>query len=456
MEGESYEYQSGFGNYFSTEAERGALPLGQNNPQQCPLGLYAEQISGTAFTVDHKNNLFTWMYRIRPGVCHSPFVETGRNEFVSGVNFQVNPNQLRWKPLNKLADGGSGGGVLEDGGGVTFIDGLRTMAAHGSPEGKDGLAVHMYACNSSMRERTGVAGEAMVNADGDFLIVPQSGSLIVHTELGVLKVEPNEIVVIPRGFRFAIDLEEGVGGEEGATASGYVLEVFKGHFELPALGAIGANGLAQKRDFLYPSACYEDMDGSWKLTHKYSGRLYESDLDHSPFDVVAWHGNYSPFKYDLRKFCVINSVSVDHLDPSIFTVLTCPSSDIGTATADFVIFPPRWMVAEHTFRPPYYHRNCMTEFMGMVWGKYDAKAGFMPGGASLHSCMTPHGPDKNTFDKASDPSQEQKPVYFDQGLAFMFECNAMLQVADWALTCDELDRDYASCWQGLPRLFTKP
>lgn len=292
----------------------------------------------------------------------------------------INPNQLRWNPFS----------IPPDVGQHNFVDGLKTICAAGAPGEKSGLSIKVYRAGKSMSTDKKV----MMNSDGDLLIVPQQGMLLIKTELGVLHVEPNEIVVIPRGFKFSVDLLS------DEPIRGYVLEIFKGHFELPSLGAIGANGLAKGRDFMYPVARFEDSDEQHILINKFMDKLFQADVDHSPFDVVAWSGNYSPYKYDLRKFCVVNTVSFDHLDPSIFTVLTCPSDEPGTAVADFVIFPPRWLVAENTFRPPYFHRNCMTEFMGMIWGKYDAKQGFCPGGASLHSCMTPHGPDCETFLKA--------------------------------------------------------
>ena len=432
---QNVKYQCGFGNYHSSEALPDTLPIGHNNPQVCPRGLYSEQISGTAFTKDRVSNLFTWMYRLQPSVCHSTFRKKSiQNPFLGHkTELTIDPNQLRWKPFIGQSEG-------------NFIDSLKTICCNGAPEDKNGLAIHIYNFTTNMSSSKTVA----VNADGDFLIVPQLQTLKIQTELGILIVEPNEIAVIPRGFRFTVDIAE-QSSEDGNYARGYILEVYKGHFELPSLGAIGANGLAGKRDFMYPTARFEDKSESWKLCHKFMSELYEAELDHCPFDVVAWHGNYSPYKYDLRKFCVVNTVSFDHLDPSIFTVLTCPSDDAGTATADFVIFPPRWIVATNTFRPPYYHRNCMTEFMGMIWGKYDAKEGFMPGGGSLHSCMTPHGPDAETFRKASDNTSPQPPVYFDQGLAFMFECNAMLKVANWALEPQHLDEDYQKCWQGLKK-----
>jgi homogentisate 1,2-dioxygenase len=256
-------------------------------------------------------------------------------------------------------------------------------------------------------------------------------------------VAPGEIMVVPRGIRFSV----GVAG----PSRGYVLEVFSGHFQLPDLGPIGANGLANPRDFLYPVAAYEDVERPFTVTAKYGGGLWRAGLGHSPFDVVAWHGNYAPYKYDLARFNTMNSVSYDHPDPSIYTVLTVPSDTPGLAVTDFVIFPPRWMVMERSFRPPYFHRNTMSEFMGMVWGKYDAKVGFQPGGASLHSAMSPHGPDADTFLKASNA--HLAPEKFEAGLAFMFETNVMLHVTPWALGAPHRDTHYQKCWAALPRCF---
>lgn len=420
----------GFGNEFSSEALPRALPVGQNNPQQCPYGLYAEQLSGTAFTAPRDKNQRTWLYRIRPSVVHAAFEEIDPGRIVSdwGREGRVDPSQLRWSPLPMPS---------ADAPPVDFLDGLVTMAGNGDPTLKTGLAIHMYTANTSMGRK------AFNNSDGDMLIVPDTGALTVRTELGVLEVAPKEIVVVPRGVRFAVDV--------AGPARGYALELYQGHFELPNLGPIGANGLANPRDFLAPRAQFEDLDAPHVVVNKFGGKLFRATVDHSPFDVVAWHGNYVPFKYDLTRFCCINSVTFDHPDPSIYTVLTAPSDTPGVAVADFVIFPPRWMVMEGTFRPPWYHRNCMSEFMGMVYGKYDAKEGFMPGGASLHSCMSAHGPDAATHAKAS--TEELRPVKFDAGLAFMFESTYMLKLTDNALGASWRDKQYHQCWDDLPKHF---
>ncbi|KAI8816746.1 Homogentisate 1,2-dioxygenase, partial [Fimicolochytrium jonesii] len=434
------EYLQGFGNSHASEALPGALPVGQNNPQRAPYGLFAEQLSGTAFTAPRAENQRSWLYRIRPSVCHTPFEAASSptlvRSFTAGSpECQSTPNQLRWSPFE-----------LPKHGGVDFVHGLHTVCGAGDPSLRDGLAIHVYLCNADMDS------SAFYNSDGEFLIVPQQGRLDIQTEFGRLVVEPNEIAVIPRGIRYAVRFPDG-------PSRGYILEVFNRHFELPDLGPIGANGLANARDFLYPTAAYEDIENkTYTIINKFQGQLFALQQTHSPFDIVAWHGNYAPYKYDLRKFNTINTVSFDHPDPSIFTVLTCKSSTPGVAIADFVIFPPRWMVAEHTFRPPYYHRNCMSEFMGLISGGYDAKAeGFLPGGASLHSTMSSHGPDNATFEKAS--TEELKPVKLrPDGLAFMFESCYMLSLSNWALRPDQaggkvLQAKYYECWIGLKKRF---
>ncbi|KAJ3330994.1 hypothetical protein HDU76_004348 [Blyttiomyces sp. JEL0837] len=446
----SPKYMSGFGNEFQTEALEGALPEGQNSPQKCPYGLYAEQLSGTAFTVPRSHNLRTWLYRIRPSVSHLPYNPITDSTFASDLlrgafgtstsssstsgNSSIStPNQLRWSPFP----------IPEKGNKVNFVQGLRTVAGAGDPSSRSGLAVLVYTANESMDR------ESFYNADGDMLIVPQQGRLFIGTEMGVLHAEPTEIVVIPRGIKFKVELPDG-------PSRGYILETFDRHWELPDLGPIGANGLANPRDFLYPTASYEDIDtgAPFTIVTKYQGNLFSLQQEHSPFDIVAWHGNYAPFKYDLKKFNTINTVSFDHPDPSIFTVLTVKSGNPGVALADFVIFPPRWMVAENTFRPPYFHRNCMSEFMGLITGAYDAKAeGFLPGGGSLHSAMSAHGPDVATFVKAS--ADKLEPFQIKPGsLAFMFETCMMLSVSTWALKeGTALQKNYYSCWQGMPKLF---
>ncbi|XP_066960066.1 homogentisate 1,2-dioxygenase [Macrobrachium rosenbergii] len=430
MSKDGLKYLSGFGSEFATEALPGALPEGQNNPQVCPYGLYAEQLSGTAFTAPRESNKRAWLYRIRPCVVHTPFAPIKHPYLLSDFGKRhPNPNQLRWNPFDIPTEP------------TDFVSGIRTVCGAGEPLSRHGCVIHVYVCNTPMGDT------AMYNSDGDFLIVPQQGALNITTEFGRLHVEPNEICVIQQGMRFKIDVN-------GPTR-GYILEVYDNHFVLPNLGPIGANGLANPRDFLTPVAWYEDREvKDYRIISKYQGHLFEALQNHSPFDVVAWHGNYAPYKYNLKNFMVINATAFDHADPSIFTVLTCPSAKPGTAIADFVIFPPRWAVQDHTFRPPYYHRNCMSEFMGLIYGNYEAKEeGFRPGGASLHSMMTPHGPDVQCFEGAS--TGNLAPVRVADGTqSFMFETSLGLALTEWGEnTCRKVDPDYYKCWQGLKKHF---
>jgi homogentisate 1,2-dioxygenase len=428
-------YQSGFGNEFASEALPGALPAGRNSPQRCPYGLYAEQFSGTAFTAPRHANRRSWLYRIRPSVTHRPFQfrkHPGLEESARGE--PTSPNQLRWDPLPLPT------------GPTDFIDGLVPVAGNGSPDVHSGCAIYMYAANQPMRQRF------FYSADGEMLIVPQLGTLQLDTELGRLRIEPQEIAVIPRGLRFRVDHPAG-------EVRGYICENFGVPFTLPELGPIGSNGLANPRDFLTPSARYEDLDVGCELIAKFSGRLWAAAMDHSPLDVVAWHGNYAPYKYDLRRFNAMGSISYDHPDPSIFSVLHSPSEVPGTGNIDFVVFPPRWLAMQNTFRPPWFHRNVANEFMGLICGVYDAKStGFVPGGASLHNCMSGHGPDAVTFERAS-AADTTVPVHIADGLAFMFETRQVIKPTHGALHgTPPLQSDYMSHWLGLKKIFepTRP
>jgi homogentisate 1,2-dioxygenase len=417
------QYQSGFGNDFASEALPGALPVGQNSPQRVAYGLYAEQMSGTPFTVPRAVNRRSWLYRIRPSVTHQPF----RAYDQGAVLLDGTPNQLRWDPFPIPTAP------------TDFVDGLQKICGTGNAAATIGIAVYVYTCSRSMENRV------FYDADGELLIVPQQGALRILSEFGVIEAGPGEIVVIQRGIKFRVELPDHL-------ARGYVCENFGALLRLPDLGPIGANGLASSRDFLTPVAAYEDVDGDYEIIAKFAGNMWSAQIDHSPLDVVAWHGNYAPYKYDLRRFNAMNTVSFDHPDPSIFTVLTSPSELPGVANLDFVIFPPRWMVAQHTFRPPYFHRNFMNEYMGLISGEYDAKAeGFLPGGASLHNCMSAHGPDAATFAKASKAKLE--PQYIDETLAFMFETRYVLRPTALALESEYLQRDYYECWQDLKKHF---
>ncbi|MGW1840314.1 homogentisate 1,2-dioxygenase [Streptomyces sp. NPDC002067] len=425
-------YLTGFGNEHSSEAVPGALPEGRNSPQRAPLGLYAEQLSGSAFTEPRDRNHRSWLYRIRPSAAHPPYTRVARRGVRSApfTDCVPDPNRLRWDPLPAPQEP------------TDFVDGLWTVGGNGDATRRTGMAVHLYHANSSMKDR--VFGDA----DGELLIVPESGPLLLHTEFGVLRAAPGEVALIPRGVRFRAVLT-------GDHARGYVCENYGRPFQLPDLGPIGANGLANARDFRAPVAAYEDTERPVEVLNKFCGNLWSATYDHSPLDVVAWHGNHVPYVYDLRRFNVIGSISYDHPDPSIFTVLTSPSDTPGLAGVDFVVFAPRWLVGEDTFRPPYFHRNVMTEYMGLIEGAYDAKTGgrggFVPGGGSLHNMMSAHGPDRETFERAS--AAELAPQKIDDGLAFMFETRWPLTLTDQAAEADHLQRGYDDVWQGLQRHF---
>ena len=423
------EYLSGFGNQFATEALPQALPVGRNSPQRAPLGLYAEQLSGTAFTAPRYDNRRTWVYRIRPSAAHPRFRPIDAGAILASPirNPHPDPNRLRWdampfpdRPLN-------------------FLECLFSYGGTGDVRSQDGVAIHLYAATRSMVD------EYFADNDGELLLVPQEGELELRTELGVVAVSPGEIAVVPRGVRFQVRLL-------AERARGYVLENYGHMLRLPERGPIGANGLANERDFLTPVAWFEDRDEPVTVIQKYLGGLWAAEYDHSPLDVVSWHGNYAPYKYDLSTFMVLGTVSFDHPDPSIYAVLTSQSAVPGTANADFVIFPPRWLVGEDTFRPPWYHRNIMSEFMGLVSGVYDAKAeGFVPGGASLHTCFTSHGADRTTYERAS--TVELAPHKIDDTLAFMFETRLPIVVSEQAMAAAHLQTDYDDVWAGIKRYY---
>jgi len=423
------QYQSGFGNEFATEAVAGALPVGQNSPQKHPLGLYAEQLSGTPFTAPRGANRRSWLYRIRPSVMHKPYAPIAGTGLLRSTfdELPATPNQLRWSPFEIPKEP------------TDFVQGIRTIGGNGNFQTHAGFAIHIYVANQPM------TGRFFHNADGEMLIVPQLGRLRIITELGVLEVAGCEICVIQRGIKFRVELPDGQG-------RGYICENYGGLFCLPDLGPIGANSLANPRDFLTPVAAYEDREGHYEVINKFQGSLWSAEYDHSPLDVVGWHGNYAPYKYDLNRFNTIGSISFDHPDPSIFTVLTSPSEIPGTANVDLAVFTSRWLVAEHTFRPPWFHRNFMNEFMGLITGEYDAKAeGFAPGGASLHNCMAGHGPDAATYEAATQA--DLKPVHLTDTMAFMFETRYVVRPTKYAMDITELQGEYYECWQGLKKRF---
>ncbi|KAG9510865.1 Homogentisate 1,2-dioxygenase, partial [Fragariocoptes setiger] len=448
-----FVYMNGFGNEFESEVHEPGIglvhnlpPPGQLNPQRCSNNLYAEQLSGTAFTAPRAAQRRSWLYRVRPSCKHGSFQPYTRNKCLDFNSAIADPNQRRWMPFESPHAGE-----------VNFIDGLALLGHSGDVASRSGsVAIYIYCFGLDMS----VKRTCMQNSDGDMLLVPQRCPLIITTEFGRLRVEPKEICVIQQGMKFSIDIEskcrEGCSTQQSkCTARGYLLEIVGSHFELPYLGPIGANGLANARDFQVPTAhvdadCRRTQSTSWRFINKFQNQLFKTHQPHTPYDVAAWLGNYAPYKYDLRKFVAMNTVTIDHPDPSIFTVLTAPSLRPGTALADFVIFPPRWEVAGDTFRPPYYHKNCMTEFMGLIEGQYQAKSGaFAPGGASLHPAMSGHGPDKQCYDMAISQTLEPRRVA-DNSLAFMFETCMSLRLTRWACyDCSCIDQDYQHCWADL-------
>ncbi len=424
-------YMTGFGNGFETEALPGALPLGRNSPQRCAYGLYAEQLSGSPFTAPRTSNERSWLYRIQPSVRHmGQYRRTDARLWRTApcretTDLPLGP--LRWSPVPLPSRA------------QTLIEGMCTITASGDADARTGMAAHVYLATASMDDAY------FLNADAEMLFVPQSGTLRLRTEFGVIDAAPGHIAVIPRGVKFAAGLPAG-------PARGYVCENYGGPLTLPERGPIGANCLANPRDFETPAAAYEDRAAPCTLTVKWGGEFWVTELAHSPLDVVAWHGNYAPYRYDLRRFSPVGPLLFDHADPSIFTVLTSPSATPGTANVDFVIFPDRWLVAEDTFRPPWYHMNIMSEFMGLIYGAYDAKPqGFLPGGFSLHNCMLPHGPDTEAFAGASTAALA--PRKLEGTMAFMFETFLPQHVTAYAAALPELQRDYAKCWDGLARKF---
>jgi homogentisate 1,2-dioxygenase len=424
-------YMPGFGNGFETEALPGALPIGRNSPQRCPYGLYAEQLSGSPFTAPRATNERSWLYRIRPTVAHwGEFerVDAGLWRTAPCAEVELPLAPLRWDPIPLPGEQ------------LSFLDGIRTITTSGDAAAQSGMATHIYLVTRSMQD------EYFYNADAEMLFVPEQGALRIATEFGIIDLRPTEIAVIPRGVKIRVEIP-------GGPARGYLCENYGGAFTLPERGPIGANCMANQRDFLTPVAAYEDRDAPSALTVKWGGNLWRTKIDHSPLDVVAWHGNYAPYKYDLRRYSPVGPILFDHADPSIFTVMTSPSETPGTANIDFVIFPDRWLVAENTFRPPWYHMNVMSEFMGLIEGVYDAKpgGGFTPGGFSLHNCMLPHGPDMAAFEGASNA--ELKPHKLEGTLAFMLETRLPQRVTRYAAEAPQFQRDYARYGRGLKKHF---
>ncbi|KAF8812720.1 homogentisate 1,2-dioxygenase [Phlegmacium glaucopus] len=411
-----YEYQVGFGNLFASEALPGTLPEGQNSPQKCKYDLYAEGMTGSSFVAPRAENLHSWLYRIRPSVAHQGFDRLPDNPDLESCFLPLNPKvhisptQLAWHPFDLPPASEK----------VDFVDGLKTIAGNGDPTLREGLAIHMYLANTSMEKR------AFCNNDGDMLILPQQGRLDIQTEFGKLMVRSGELCVIQRGMKFKVILPDG-------PSRGYIQEIYGSHYILPELGPLGGNGLANSRDFESPVASFDIDQSLWHIVYKVCGQLHLCVQEHTPFDVVAWHGNYVPYKYAMEKFINVGSISKDHIDPSIFCVLTAKSKQPGVPLADFLIFSPRWDVASGTFRPPYYHRNSSTEFMGLIYGVYGGRSdGFQPGGASYETGFCPHGVSYDEFKKASEA--DLVPMRISEGtIAFMFESSMMFTITDYAM-----------------------
>jgi len=431
MQSDYASYMPGFGNDFETEALTGALPKGQNSPQKCPYGLYAEQLSGTPFTAPRGKNERSWCYRIRPSVKHiNRFEKVDMPFWKSAPNILdkiISLGQYRWSPIPSNID-------------TNFITGMRTMTTAGDVNTQVGMAAHIYVATNSMDN------EYFYSADSELLIVPQEGQLRFFTEMGIIDLEPQEIAIIPRGLLFKVDIING-------PARGFVCENYGAKFDLPNRGPIGANCLANPRDFKTPKAAFEDNSITSTVTIKWCGQFHITEIDHSPLDIVAWHGNYAPCKYDLRTFSPVGALLFDHPDPSIFTVLTAPSGVEGTANIDFVLFRDRWSVAENTFRPPWYHKNIMSELMGNIHGVYDAKPeGFAPGGMSLHNMMLPHGPDMDAFEKATN--SKLGPQKMENTMSFMFETRFPQHLTSYAAKDAPLQDDYIECWSSLKKNFS--
>lgn len=424
-------YLSGFGNEHATEALPGALPVGRNSPQKLPYGLYAEQVNGSAFTVPRSENQRSWLYRIYPTAAAQGAWARTHNERLdeSDEPLETSPERCRWRPWTAEV------------GEIDFVDGLFRLCQSGGARERRGMSLYVYAANRSMRNRV------FSSVDGELIILPQQGSIRVRTEMGNLRVEPGEMVLLPRGIRFSVELQ-------GDACKGFVCENLGMAFRLPERGLIGANGLANARDFLAPVAAYEVDDTRFESIAKFGGRIWSSTLSRTPFDVVAWHGTYAPFKYDMRRFNAVHSVSYDHTDPSVFTALTSPSGIAGVANVDFAVLPPRWIVANETFRPPYYHRNIMSEIVVSLRGAPESRGTeYHVGSCHVHNAMAPHGPDPEILQKASNAPLAPR---WEDTLMVMFESFLPYGVPREAAQARDRDTNYESNWDGTPVLFENP
>ncbi|GLI78307.1 hypothetical protein PoHVEF18_006618 [Penicillium ochrochloron] len=398
---DKFKYLNGFNGYHQSEAAEGVIPLVINIPQKSKYGLHTERISGSSFTAPRKDSKQTWLYRLLPSTCHEDFSLLENHPFnlknVLNSKYQYSPNRSTWAPaqIAKEAD---------------FLTGLQLIGGAGNPTMKEGLAYYAFTAGKSMP-----SNQAFYSADGDFLLAPQKGTLDIRTEMGYLRVRSNEICVVPRGIRFHVSLPAG-------PVRGFALELFEGHFELPELGPIGSTGLANIRDFEIPTASFDNSNVDTEIIAKFAGQVHRTVHRGSIFNVAGWSGTYYPFKYDLGKFNTIGSVSYDHTDPSIFTVLTAPSSVPGEAVVDVAVFGPRWLVMEKSYRPPYFHRNTMSEFAFVIKGGFDVTPlpPQLEGLFLLSNTMCAHGADPESWKQATE--KELVPEKIPPGnLGMMFE-----------------------------------
>jgi len=418
------EGATGFGNVHQSEDLPDALPRDQNSPRRVAYGLYAEQVNGSGFVAPRHENRRSWLYRVRPSADQSPAVALPQG-FLAGdfLAEPPEPNLAGWAPLPLPT-------VATD-----FVDGLATLGGAGSARLRRGYAVHVYAANRGMEDR------CFGNADGDLLILPEQGALTLLTELGPLEVAPGQVALVPRGIRFSVLVS--VGG-----ARGYVAESFGRPFGLPDRGPVGANGLADARHFRAPSAWHEDrVSLGYRVTAKLAGRLFESTQDHSPFDVAAWQGNHVPTVYDLDAFSPVGNARFDHGDPSIHTVLSAPMDEQGAHTLDLVAFVARWDVTEHTFRPPYFHRNVTTELNGIVRDAVVPGSPFVPGCFFLTPSLVPHGVVAASVERhLAEAAAESPRRSSESSLWFQFETALPFVPTPWARDAAHRIADWPLVW----------
>lgn len=430
-----YTYLHGFGNYHSSEALPGAVPLVNNAPQVPPLNLRTERVSGSAFTATRDRNFQTWLYRANSSLQHGEFVPL---EVTSGYGpdlqaKHLNPNSVSWDnvPVPEVAH---------------WINGQQFMGRNGEPQKKEGIAIWLFNVTQDMPAR-----HAFSSLDGELLVVPQSGAIDITTEMGRMVVRQNEIAVIPRNLRHRVTLID------GKPCRGYVCELYQGHFQLPNLGIIGSTGLANVRDFEIPTAYFEGQvvdgkavaatsEGEWTIVSRLDTRRWHCTQSRTPFDVAGWHGTSYPYKYDLAKFCVMGNLLFDEHDPCLFTVLSAPNhgASPGTAVVDFAVIPPRYMSAEDTMWLPYFHRNTMQEFYAPIvydqdpqhpFNRQSRKGGnrFKPFAAGLHGAMSTHGPGEAEFQMMRRIDTLTPTKIGTEGvLVFLFETERPVVLSDWA------------------------